>query len=85
MAARLYTTAGMAERSTPAFNCVVTNVPGPQRPLYMSGARLDRMFGMGPISDGVGLIFPVFSYCGGITVSICGCRENAARPRTPGR
>ncbi len=70
----------MAERGTPAFNCVVTNVPGPATPLYMSGARLDRMFGMGPISDGVGLIFPVFSYSGGITVSVCGCRETLPDP-----
>jgi len=75
LAARVYSAAGMAERGTPSFNCVVTNVPGPQSPLYMSGARLDRMFGMGPVSDGVGLIFPVFSYCGGITISVCGCRE----------
>ncbi len=80
LAARLYATTGMVERSTPAFNCVVTNVPGPATPLFMSGARLDRTFGMGPVSDGVGLIFPVFSYCGGITVSICGCRENLPDP-----
>jgi len=81
LAARIYTAAGMAERGTPSFNCVVTNVPGPQTPLYMSGARLDRLFGMGPISDGVGLIFPVFSYCGGITISICGCRETLPDPK----
>ena len=80
LAARVYTAAGTAERGTPSFNCVVTNVPGPQTPLYMSGARLDRLFGMGPISDGVGLIFPVFSYCGGITISICGCRETLPDP-----
>jgi diacylglycerol O-acyltransferase / wax synthase len=80
LAARLYTSSGMAARSDPAFNCVVTNVPGPATPLYMSGARLDRTFGMGPISDGVGLIFPVFSYCGGITVSVCGCRETLPDP-----
>jgi WS/DGAT/MGAT family acyltransferase len=75
LAARLYTATAAAERGTPSFNCVVTNVPGPQAPLYMSGARLERLYGMGPVSDGAGLIFPVFSYCGGITIAVCGCRD----------
>ncbi|MXW50580.1 MAG: wax ester/triacylglycerol synthase family O-acyltransferase, partial [Gammaproteobacteria bacterium] len=69
LAARLYTSYGMAERALPAFNCVVTNVPGPQKPLYMSGAKLLRTYGLGPLFDGMGLIFPVFSYDGGITLS----------------
>lgn len=75
LATRLYVETAAAERGTPSFNCVVTNVPGPQVPLYMSGARLDRLFGMGPVSDGAGLIFPVFSYCGGLTIAVCGCRD----------
>jgi WS/DGAT/MGAT family acyltransferase len=75
LAARMYTQLGLAERATPPFNCVVTNVPGPQIPLYSAGARLVTQFGLGPIFDGMGLIFPVFSYCGHITVSLTSCRE----------
>ena len=75
LAARLYTSYGMAERALPAFNCVVTNVPGPQKPLYLSGAKLLRTHGLGPLFDGMGLIFPVFSYDGGITLSFTSCRE----------
>ena len=75
LAARLATAAAISARGSPPFNCVVTNVPGPQRPLYMAGARLDRVYGLGPVGDGVGLIFPVFSYCGGITIGASACRE----------
>ena len=80
LAARLYTSYGMAERAMPAFNCVVTNVPGPQKPLYMSGAKLLRTYGLGPLFDGMGLIFPVFSYAGDITISFTSCREMLPDP-----
>jgi hypothetical protein len=75
LAARLYTRFGLANSVNPFFNTVVTNVPGPQQPLYFSGARLVTSFGMGPIGDGLGLIHPVFSYCGQITISATSCRK----------
>jgi len=75
LAARLYTRAGLANRIRPVFNCVVTNVPGPQVPLYSGGARLVTQFGLGPVVDGMALIHPVFSYCGEITISFTSCRE----------
>ena len=80
LAARLYTSYGMAERALPAFNCVVTNVPGPQKPLYLAGAKLLRTHGLGPLFDGMGLIFPVLSYDGGITLSFTSCREMLPDP-----
>jgi diacylglycerol O-acyltransferase / wax synthase len=75
LAARLYTRFNLANRVNPFFNTVVTNVPGPQQPLYFCGARLVTTFGMGPIGDGLGLIHPVFSYCGQITVAATSCRK----------
>jgi WS/DGAT/MGAT family acyltransferase len=80
LATRLYTQLGMAERIAPPFNCVVTNVPGPQVPLYSTGARLVTQYGLGPVFDGMGLIFPVFSYCGHITVSFTSCRDMLPDP-----
>ena len=76
----MYTTYGMSERAAPPFNCVVTNVPGPQKPLYMSGARLISTYGMGPLFDGMGLMFPVFSYNGNITIALTSCREMLPDP-----
>lgn len=80
LAARLYTQLGIANRTAPFFNCVITNVPGPQFPLYSAGAKLVAQFGMGPIFDGMGLIFPVLSYDGALTISVTSCREMMPDP-----
>ncbi|MCB1692758.1 MAG: wax ester/triacylglycerol synthase family O-acyltransferase [Pseudomonadales bacterium] len=80
LASRLYTEMGLSQTMGPGFNCVITNVPGPQFPLYSAGARLVTQFGLGPIFDGMGIIFPVFSYCGQITLSVNACREMMPDP-----
>jgi len=80
LAARLYTNLGLANRITPIFNTVITNIPGPQVPLYMTGARLVTQYGLGPILDGMGIIHPIFSYCGEITISFTSCREMIPDP-----
>lgn len=53
----------MATRALP-FNLVVTNVPGPQVPLYMLGARMHDNFGFIPLTDGLCLGIVLFSYAG---------------------
>ncbi|NJN52938.1 MAG: wax ester/triacylglycerol synthase family O-acyltransferase [Gammaproteobacteria bacterium] len=80
LAARLYTRLGMANRTNPVFNCVITNVPGPQFPLYCAGAPMVAQFGLGPLFDGMGLIFPVVSYNGRISISVTSCREMMPDP-----
>ncbi len=80
LAARLYSGLNLANRMKLPMNCVITNIPGPNVPLYMTGARLVTQFGLGPILDGMGLIMPVFSYGGQITISISSCREMVPDP-----
>ena len=80
LAARLYSRMALANRLRPAFNTVITNIPGPQVPLYAYGARLVTQFGLGPILDGMGLIHPVVSYCGQITIALTSCREMMPDP-----
>jgi hypothetical protein len=80
LAARLYSRMALANRLRPVFNTVVTNIPGPQVPLYAYGARLVTQFGLGPILDGMGLIHPVVSYCGQITIAVTSCREMMPDP-----
>jgi diacylglycerol O-acyltransferase / wax synthase len=44
------------------FNLVVTNVPGPQFPLYMLGRQLDAMFPMVPLAENQALGIAIMSY-----------------------
>ncbi|HEX3689075.1 MAG TPA: wax ester/triacylglycerol synthase family O-acyltransferase [Solirubrobacteraceae bacterium] len=46
------------------FNLVVTNVPGPQFPLYMLGRELDAMFPMVPLAENQALGIAIMSYNG---------------------
>ncbi|MCF6300562.1 MAG: wax ester/triacylglycerol synthase family O-acyltransferase [Proteobacteria bacterium] len=68
-AARLYTRMQVSKHHRPLFNVVITNVPGPQVPLYMNGKLMLAHMGMAPIFDGMGLILPIFSYNGVLSIS----------------
>ncbi len=46
------------------FNTVVTNVPGPQQPMYMMGARLVEVYPHVPLVDNLGLGIALMSYDG---------------------
>ena len=48
------------------FNVVVTNVPGPQFPLYAMGARMRDMFPVVPLAKGQTVSIGVTSYDGGV-------------------
>jgi WS/DGAT/MGAT family acyltransferase len=69
VAARFYSRAAIAKRHNPFFNVVITNVPGPQIPLYLAGHKLIVSMGTAPIFDGMGLIMPICSYNGTISIS----------------
>nr|MDA3835068.1 wax ester/triacylglycerol synthase family O-acyltransferase [Spirochaetales bacterium] len=69
LATRLYSRADISKRHKPFFNVIITNVPGPQIPLYMDGHRLLAHMAMAPIFDGMGLILTVFSYNGMVSIS----------------
>ncbi len=73
--ARLYTRMHLAEKHRPIFNLVITNVPGPQVPLYVAGAKLLAHVGAAPLFDGMGLILPIFSYAGNLAVGATSSRE----------
>ena len=48
------------------YNLVVTNVPGPQFPLYLLGARMSEMYPLVPLFSDQGLGIALFSYAGKI-------------------
>jgi diacylglycerol O-acyltransferase / wax synthase len=55
----------LAFRGLPS-NLVVTNVPGPQMPLYLLGARLSEAYPLVPLFVNQGLGIALFSYAGGL-------------------
>ncbi len=65
---QLYSRFRVSEMHNPIFNCVITNVPGPQMDLYMAGHKLLATMGMAPLVDGMGLI-TVLSYNGVLSIS----------------
>jgi diacylglycerol O-acyltransferase len=79
-AARLATSMGLANHMKPQYNCVITNVPGPQIPLYYTGAKMLANFGTGPIMDGNGLFQAVGSYNGSFSISFVCDRDMMPDP-----
>ena len=55
----------MAERARP-YNLVVTNVPGPQIPLYMLGCEMLTTYPVVPLFRNQALVVGLFSYNGGL-------------------
>jgi diacylglycerol O-acyltransferase / wax synthase len=54
------------------FNLVVTNVPGPQFPLYLLGRRMLDPFPMVPLASGQGVGVAILSYDGRINFGLVG-------------
>jgi diacylglycerol O-acyltransferase len=59
----------------PLWNLVVSNVPGPQFPLYLAGAKVTATYPVSVITDGMGLNITVMSYCGSLDVGIVADRD----------
>ena len=59
----------------PTWNVVVSNVPGPQFPLYSCGARLVANYPISAVTDGLGLNITVMSYDGHVDIGIVADRD----------
>jgi WS/DGAT/MGAT family acyltransferase len=59
----------------PTWNLVISNVPGPQFPLYCAGARLEAHYPVSVITDGMGLNITVMSYCGKLDFGLVADRD----------
>jgi WS/DGAT/MGAT family acyltransferase len=68
-------TFSLAASREPVWNLVVSNVPGPQFPLYLAGAKLLAHYPVSVITDGMGLNITVMSYLGSLDFGIVSDRE----------
>jgi WS/DGAT/MGAT family acyltransferase len=57
------------------FNLIVTNVPGPQHPLYAGTARMLESYPVMPLARGQGLSVGLTSYDGGVYYGLNGDRD----------
>jgi WS/DGAT/MGAT family acyltransferase len=77
---RLFWRLRLAELIRPVHNLVVSNVPGPQVPLYAAGARVVEVYPLGPVLDGAGCNVTVLSYDGAVHFGIITCRRAVPDP-----
>lgn len=69
LAVRAYSAAHLGDRVVP-INLVISNVPGPQVPLYLAGARIETVVPIGPLMLDVGLNVTCLSYCGSLDFGV---------------
>jgi WS/DGAT/MGAT family acyltransferase len=60
------------------FNLVVTNVPGPQHPLYVMGRELLALYPMVPLAQNTGLGVAIMSYNGQLNYGLVGDYDGLA-------
>ncbi|MEM7403355.1 MAG: WS/DGAT domain-containing protein, partial [Myxococcota bacterium] len=51
---------------------VLTNVPGPRKPIYLAGSKLNSLMFWVPQSGGVGLGISIISYNGTVNIGVAG-------------
>ncbi|MGA2319365.1 MAG: wax ester/triacylglycerol synthase family O-acyltransferase [Solirubrobacteraceae bacterium] len=68
--------AGLAGRAPIPFNVGVSNVPGPTKPLYFNGSRLDAVFPLSLLLHGNALNITCISYAGTLNFGFTGARDS---------
>ncbi|MEP7302828.1 MAG: wax ester/triacylglycerol synthase family O-acyltransferase [Caldimonas sp.] len=79
--ASLYGRSGIAGAIPPIANVVISNVPGPQLPLYVAGARMATYWPMSIVEHGMGLNITVMSYAGAMGFGFTTARSAVADAR----
>ena len=75
--ASLYGRSRLANSMPPIANVVISNVQGPQIPLYMAGATMKTFYPVSIIVHGVALNITVESYNGSLDFGLISCRKAA--------
>jgi diacylglycerol O-acyltransferase / wax synthase len=73
-AARVVFATGLLHR-LPPFNLCISNVPGPNIPVYLCGAKLLAHYPVSVVTDGQGLNITLVGYLGQLHFGLVACRE----------
>jgi diacylglycerol O-acyltransferase len=65
----------VASEESQGVNLVITNVPGPQFPMYLAGAEMVETYPVPPLQPGFGAAIGVTSYDGGVYYGITADRD----------
>jgi diacylglycerol O-acyltransferase / wax synthase len=66
---------GLSGRTRPVFNITISNVPGPDKPLYFRGAELLGTYPASIVTHGQALNITCQSYAGTMDFGFTGCHE----------
>jgi diacylglycerol O-acyltransferase / wax synthase len=67
---------GWVRSTTPPFNLVISNVPGPHEQMYCGGARLDGNYPLSIVLDGQALNITLVSNADNLDFGLVGCRRS---------
>lgn len=60
----------------PPFNLIISNVPGPKKPMYLNGARMTGTYPLSIPINGMALNITCNSYAGDMDFGLTGCRRS---------
>jgi diacylglycerol O-acyltransferase len=72
----LFLLPGMTRLARPPFNVLISNVPGPNKPLFWNGARMEGLYPLSIPYDGLALNITVTSYFENLEFGLTGCRRS---------
>ena len=67
---------GIGGRTRPMFNITISNVPGPDKPLYFRGAELVAIYPASIVTHGQALNITCESYAGTMNFGFTGCHSS---------
>lgn len=79
-AVRMYSRLRLSDHHPVVHNLVISNVPGPNIPLYFLGAKIEKMLPMGPVFHGAGLNCTVMSLDGKLHFGFIACKDLVPDP-----
>ena len=67
---------GLVSSTSPPFNIIISNVPGPTQPMYYGGARLDGNYPFSIALDGQALNITLSNHGDNLDFGLVGCRRS---------